>query len=206
MDTRQKILERSEMLFIKYGIRSITMDDISRELAISKKTLYQFFDNKAELIRQIVSDFAEKENQAIGDICRQSDNAIAEMLMIGHHVAQSLVKLPPNTLFDLQKYYPESWNLILDLNRKHIYSVVKQNLAKGIKQGLYRPGLNPEIIARLYVGKALLMTDEELFPPADYDRGELFREFIFYHLHGISSPKGLSMLDNFCSPDILKPL
>ena len=190
METKEKILAKSEALFLRYGIRSITMDDIARELGISKKTLYQFVDNKADLIQKVLLEFIEEERRVILEITQSSGNAIEEMLRIGRYITQVLRKLKPTTLFDLQKYYPESWQMIRALNQEHIYGVIKNNLEKGIEQELYRNNLSTDIIARLYVGKSHYLVDEEFFPLRNYERGELYREFILYHMHGILSEKG----------------
>ena len=190
METLEKILSRSEVLFLRYGIRSITMDDIARELGISKKTLYQFVDNKAELIQKVLLQFIEDEQRTIREITQQSSNAIEEMLNIGRYITQVLRRLTPTTLFDLQKYYPESWQMVYMLNQEYIYNVIKSNLERGIQQGFYRPNLHIDIISRLYVGKTNYLIDEDIFPLREYDRGELYREFILYHIHGILSEKG----------------
>ncbi|MCB9285260.1 MAG: TetR/AcrR family transcriptional regulator [Lewinellaceae bacterium] len=190
METIEKILSRSESLFLRFGIRSITMDDIARELGISKKTLYQFVDNKADLIHKVLLQFIEDEQRTIREINQQSSNAIEEMLNIGRYITQVLRKLTPTTLFDLQKYYPESWQMIHKLNQDYIFSIIRNNLERGIQQGFYRPNLHVDIISRLYVGKTNYLIDEEVFPLREYDRGELYREFILYHMHGILSEKG----------------
>ncbi|MBK7409291.1 MAG: TetR/AcrR family transcriptional regulator [Saprospirales bacterium] len=190
METIDKILVKSEALFLRYGIRSITMDDIARELGISKKTLYHFVDNKADLIHKVLLQFIEEERRVILEITQSSGNAIEEMLRIGRYITQVLRKLTPTTLFDLQKYYPDSWQMIRALNQEHIYGVIKNNLEQGIEQELYRHNLNTDIIARLYVGKSHYLVDEEFFPLRNYERGQLYLEFILYHMHGILSDKG----------------
>lgn len=190
METKDKILGKSEALFLRYGLRSITMDDIARELGISKKTLYHFVDNKADLIRQVLVQFIEEEKRIIQEITGQPGNAIEEMLSIGRHITQLLRRLTPTTLYDLQKYYPEAWDLVKALNQEHIYSVIKRNLEKGIAERLYRSNLNTNILALLYVGKTQYLVDEDIFPLREYDRGELYREFILYHMHGILSDEG----------------
>ena len=179
---------------MKYGFKSVTMDDIARELGISKKTLYQFVDNKADLIQKVVCKFIDSEQETIDAIQKDSIDAIEEMLNIAKHIIQFLRKLTPTSIFDMQKYYKESWELVHELNNHHIYNVIKANLEKGIQQGYYREDLNPDIIAKIYVGKIPIITDEEIFPGRHYNREQLFREFFSYHIHGIASPKGLLML------------
>ncbi|MCB0642293.1 MAG: TetR/AcrR family transcriptional regulator [Phaeodactylibacter sp.] len=194
MDIRTEIFNRSRALFMKYGLKSVTMDDIARDLGISKKTLYQFVDNKADLIQKVVCLFVDEEQESIDSIQQQADDAIEEMLNIARHIIRFLRSLTPTTIYDLQKYYKESWELVYELNNKHIIEVLKQNIEKGIRQGVYRENLNPEIIAKIYVGKIPIITDEEIFPGREYNREQLFSEFFTYHIHGIASQKGLQHL------------
>ena len=146
METGTRILDKSQELFLRYGIKSITMDDIARELGISKKTLYQYVDNKADLIQQIVVRFIQEEKERIGEICRQSTDAIEEMFNIASHVTQHLRSMAPSTMYDLQKYYREAWKMIEALNQQHIYNIIRENIEKGIRQGIYRKDINPDIM------------------------------------------------------------
>jgi len=195
MTVKQQILEKAEGLFLRLGIRSVTMEELSRELGISKKTLYQFVDNKADLINQIILNSTENEKRCIAQFREKSKDAIEEMLAIAEFVLETLRKISPAAIYDLQKYYRESWNAMETMHKKYIYATIRENLERGIEQGIYRADLNPDIIAKLYVGKTSFITDEEVFPLQDYRRDELYEEFINYHIHGIASPKGLELLE-----------
>lgn len=178
---------------MRYGIKSVTMDDIARELGISKKTLYKFVENKADLIQKIFHEYIKCEKGEMDQILHASANAIEEIQNIGKYVIQQLRELAPTVLYDLQKYYRESWTLLQSLHQQYIYQVIKANLERGIKEGLYREDLDSDIIAKLYVGKTSLLVDEGLFPLKRYDKGSLFKEYIKYHVQGIASPKGLKL-------------
>ena len=195
MDVKQQILKRAMDLFMRYGIKSVTMDDLSRQLGISKKTLYQYVSNKNDLITQIFMQKVEHEKKIMAEIRENSTDAIDEILKIAAYVIDELRELSPTTVYDLQKYYQEAWKQMESLHQKHIYAIIRENLQWGMKQGFYRENLNPDIIAKLYVGKTSLVVDEELFPTREYNMSDLFREYIYYHIHGIASPKGLTLLD-----------
>lgn len=171
------------------------MDDLARELGVSKKTLYQYIENKADLISQIILNHVEEETDCINNICDQTLNAVEQMLVIGKYVVQQLGKISPTVVYDLKKYYRQSWELMEMLHRQHVYQVIVKNIEKGIKEGLYRENLNTDVIAKLYVGKTFLLVDEDIFPLKNYEKEHLFREFIFYHLFGIVSQKGLKTLE-----------
>ena len=195
MNTENLILGKSEALFMRYGIRSVTMDDIARELGISKKTLYQFVDNKADLIKKIVHQFCDEEQIALDAIREASTDAIHEMLTMAKHVTQMLRRVKPTAIYDLQKYYRETWHFMEDIHKEQFYSIIKSNLEKGIEEGLYRTDIHPEIIAKFYVGKMLILVDEQIFPLKDFNKEDLFNEFFLYHIRGVASAKGLEALE-----------
>ena len=194
MDLKKKILTGAELMFLRNGFKSVTMDDIARQLGMSKKTLYQFVDNKADLVAQVLQHHSKTEIAEIAEIRSHAKNAINEILEIAKYVIQILRTLPPGLMFDLQKYYRKSWELMNEVHEEHIYSLIKSNIEWGIAEGLYRSDFNPDVIAKLYVAKSMIVVDEKLFPLKKYNKENLYREYINYHIHGIASQKGLKVL------------
>ncbi|MCF8238859.1 MAG: TetR/AcrR family transcriptional regulator [Saprospiraceae bacterium] len=194
MSTHQQILEMAETLFFRFGVKSVTMDDVAAELGISKKTLYQAVPTKAELIDQIVENHIRAEVAMIEDQRARSANAIDEMLAITNMVGETLGRITPLLLFDLRKYYRQTWVKINQLHRDHIFQIIRRNLEKGQAEGLYRLHFDPAIIARLYVVKALAVIDEKIFPHDQLDMSELVRNHLTYHLHGVLSDAGRQYL------------
>jgi AcrR family transcriptional regulator len=191
---KQDIIKASFELFMRYGIKSVTMDDIARELGISKKTLYQYVSNKAELIEQIFQAHVSEEKCMTEEIRSTSSDALEEMLRIGRYVVEKLRSMSPTTVYDLRKYYGTIWKRMESQMKQHVYGVISDNIERGIRQGIYRSELNPEIIARLYVGKSVLVADEDVFESGKYDLATLHQEYIRYHIHGIASEKGRQLL------------
>lgn len=180
---------------MRYGIKSITMDDIARKLGISKKTLYEHISNKDELIKQIFECKVAEEKKMMAYYRDHSDDAIEEILRITEFVLHTLRKLSPTTVYDLQKYYRNTWKMMESLHHQHYYELIKDNLERGMKQGVYRSDMDADIIAKLYVGSSSFVTDEDWFPVRQYQLDELFLQHMTYHLHGIASPKGLALLE-----------
>ncbi|MFT4664873.1 MAG: AcrR family transcriptional regulator [Polaribacter sp.] len=199
MGTKKKILLAIEQLFMKYGIKSVTMDDIARSLGMSKKTLYQYVDNKANLIHKVMEQHIETELEAMAQIRSESKDAIDEMLGISKHVTQMLREMSPTTVYDMHKYYRKTWDMVEAFHQEHIYEFIKINLEKGVKEGLYRKDFDPDIIAKFYVAKTLLVVDEEIFPLRNYNKEKLFNAFLEYHIHGVASAKGLKKLEQYLS-------
>lgn len=171
------------------------MDDVSKELGISKKTLYQYVENKKDLISKVLVQAIDAEKEVMELVKAQSANAIDEMLLISKYVTQKLRELHPGAMFDLQKYYREAWQKMEAYHQDYISEKIKENIDRGQKEGLYRTDVDSDIIAKLYVNKTMVMVDESIFPLAEYNRENLFREYIFYHLRGIASSKGLKLLE-----------
>ncbi len=194
MNWKDKILPIVFELYMKYGIKSISMDDISRALGISKKSLYEVIKGKDELVHQIVHFHISNERKETQVIIEKSSNAIEVMFLTTRHVLKYMRKMSPSLLFDLKKYYPEVWNTIEESHFGYIKEVIQNNMIRGQSEGLYRIDFNPEIIAKLYISNALTVTNTEIFPLDQYDRVQLFEELINYHLQGITTDVGKETL------------
>ncbi len=197
MDKGHIILEKVQELFMRYGIKSVTMDDVSRALGISKKTLYQYVDNKSDLIQKMMRRHIEQEKQDICAIREQAKNAVEEMILVARHVLSMLKEMNPSVIYDLQKYYRESWDTLQELHRIYIFEFIAENIKNGIKEGLYRDDINADVLGRLYAGQMDIILDEKLFPPKSFGTQAIYSEFIAYHIRGIASPTGLDMFNNY---------
>lgn len=197
MDQKEQILAGAEELFMRYGIKSVTMDDVSRKIGISKKTLYQYVENKADLIEKIFQRSCDFEIKMMADLREKSKGAIDEMFKLAEYVVEMLRNMSPSVVYDLKKYYHSTWDKIESLHNVHVYNLIRENIELGKKQGVYRSEVNTDIVAKLYVGKTSLLVDGDLFPIKDYNQADLFKTYFSYHIHGIASPKGLSLLDKY---------
>lgn len=195
MQLSDRILTKAENLFFKYGVKSISMDDLARQLGISKKTLYQSVENKKDLIMQVFQNHIQKEIEAIAQIRTEAADAIDEMIGVALYVIPTLRKISPTLIYDMKKYYSEVWNMMEGYNNQEIYQMIKENIERGKKEEIYREEVHTDIIAKLYVGKCLIVIDEELFPLRDYDKENLLKEHMKYHIRGIATTKGLRMLE-----------
>jgi AcrR family transcriptional regulator len=132
-ETKLGIQQKAQNLFFKYGIKSVTMDDIARELTISKKTLYQFFENKTDILQSIAHANKARDIEMIGAIVKKSKDAIDEMLHIAKYVTNELSQITSQTaLYDMQKYYPEIWIQYMEFQQEFIYEQIKKNVTDPI--------------------------------------------------------------------------
>ena len=190
VNQKHEILAVSSKLYMKHGIRSVSMDDLARHIGISKKTIYQYYENKEALVEDIVQLHCEKEKMEIEGILKHSSNAIDEMHQIAKMVLRTLGEVSSGTMFDLQKYYRKQWKKITELEKKLTFEVIKGNLIRGKAAGIYRDTVNEDIVARLYVEIAHSIVDDDIFSMREFEKQELYKQAFHYHINGILSPKG----------------
>ena len=195
MEPKQQIVMKARVLFMRYGIKSVSMDDLARELGMSKKTVYQYVENKADLIQKVFEDHLEEEKQALAQYRSNATNAIDEMLQIARHMIRALRTYSVTVMYDLQKYYRSTWQLMSNVHEQHFFRVIKDNLERGIAEGMYRQDMDPDVVARLYISKSSSAADQDCFPLKDYPLEELFIELMNYHLHGIVSQQGRQTME-----------
>lgn len=196
METKDKelLILAVTQLFMKYGIKSLTMDDISSHLGISKKTLYIFVTDKKDLVKQCVELLINSEQCALSDLVTLKGNAIDELFNVNRRISEKLQNVQPAVIFDLQKYYPEAWKIMENHKQCFIYEMVVENIKTGIKKELYRENVTPEIVAKIYVALIDKMFDTEFFPVNKFSFEVLHREIARYHVRGIASEKGANYL------------
>ena len=196
MFTEQQVkwLKRVEDLFLRYGIKSISMDDVARELGISKKTLYQFVDSKDDLVNKMLERHIDEEKKQCDQLFHVAGNAVEEMFLVIDNNAQQLQQMKANIVYDLQKYHRDAWEMIRDFQRSFLYTIIRKNLERGISEGLYRSDINVDIVAKMHIALSFQMFDEDIFPQNAYPKAGLFREFLLHYLYGIVSDKGLQLL------------
>ena len=192
-----RILEGAEELFFKAGIRSVTMDDIARHLGMSKKTIYQFYKDKDELVKALVMKRLEADKCAMHNLSEQSDNVIEEMIMMMKCSEEIFSKTNPILIHDLQKYHPEAWQMFQSFKADFVVETIGQLLLRGIEQGLVRPEIDPEILARMRVWQIELGFNTAVFPQGSFNPWKVHMQFLEHFTYGICTPKGHSMLNQY---------
>jgi AcrR family transcriptional regulator len=191
----KQILLKVRELYMRYGIKSITMDDVASQLGISKKTLYKQVRDKDDLVGKIVDQEIEIQQNDSTCIMDKDLNAIEELLMVSKMVNLKLKQVNPATEFDLKKYYPNHYQKLVNARRNRMYLNVVANLVKGKKEGLYRDDLNHDIIGKLQVSRVESMLDNEIFSIDEFTSPKFFQEIFVYHIRGIANKKGIDFLE-----------
>lgn len=193
---KNKILEKASELFLTFGVKTITMDEIAEKMAISKKTIYEHYKNKTDLIRATSHFVFDKISARITAICDDKVNiSPIQALFDIDEVVSECVDDDNTVEFQLQKYYPEIAQSLNEKKFKLITESVTENLEQGIATGLYRPDLNLPIIARFYFSSTIAIKSSELFSPKDYKTTEIMRTYLVYHVRAIATPKGIKQLE-----------
>ena len=196
MDEKKlNFLMQASEVFMKYGIKSVTMDELARQLGISKKTIYTFVKDKNELVESCLLLSHQKENEEINNACDESRNAIDELLTIGMIISERLKSIHPSIFFDLQRYHADVFRRFNEQSQEFIKECVVNNLNKGMSEGYYRENLNVEIMARMYLLFIDTLFKGEVFPITEFGYNTVHSEYFRYHVRGISSRKGLDYLD-----------
>ncbi|MDA0178224.1 MULTISPECIES: TetR/AcrR family transcriptional regulator [Mesoflavibacter] len=192
---REKILDKSADLFLNYGFKSVTMDDIANALGISKKTIYQHFDNKTKLVEATTLHMFHIISEGINCICALEKNPIEEIYEIKRFVMEHLKDEKSSPQHQLQKYYPKIFESLKSKQYCVMEDCVINNLNRGVNSGLYRKTIDIQFICRLYFNSMMSLKDKELFPLKNFSMNMLMDNFLEYHVRGICTPKGLDILN-----------
>lgn len=182
-------------LYNRFGIKSVTMDDIARELGISKKTLYECIEDKSELVKHVMEMVYRYHGEKLYEITNKNLNAIEELFEVNRYMTQMIKEQNPTLGYDLQKYYPELQKALMQEQRHRMHEAIRQNLIKGISQGLYRKEMNVDIISKLHMTRMEYRYRQDNYQINDIDSQEVMREIFIYHLHGIANANGIKILN-----------
>jgi len=196
MESRaEQIIPLVFKLYQRYGIKSVTMDDVSHHLGISKKTLYEFFNDKEDLVRQVQLWDYDRRLGYFQEIEKKKLNAIEELFEVYQLIKKIFREFNPSVEYDIRKYYPSMYAQIKEIKRARLYEHSLKNLNKGIQEGLYRHDLNASVLARLHVFRVENILESELFPVEELTSINVFHEIFIYHLNGILSEAGREVLE-----------
>ena len=194
IDTKQRIKQAAHNLVMQYGIRSVSMDDIAANLGMSKKTIYQYFKDKDELVEAVVDDIIDT-NQCVCNADREkADNAVHEIFLVMDMMVEMFKTMNPSILFDMQKYHPAAFVKFQKHRNDYLYNICRQNLERGIAEELYRPEINIDIMARYRVETMLTAFNPEFQRSVKQSLLKIEEEIITHYLFGLVSLKGYKLI------------
>jgi AcrR family transcriptional regulator len=194
---KDTILKAVANLFLKYGIRSVSMDDIAHHMAISKKTLYQYFEDKNDLVKQVTTILLEERMKEYLETPDCSSNAIEELFSIAKLLRKHFRELNPALMYDLQKYHPDGWALFLKHENDVVYHSVVDNLERGVAECYFRDEIDVNVLAKMRVEQIHLSFDERLYPKDDFDFTDVQIQLFDHFVHGVLTESGLELYKNY---------
>lgn len=195
-DTKQ-IFEKVGKLFRKYGIKSITMDDISRELGISKKTLYQIVSDKAELVEQVMMNNFNEFKASVSQITSKKYDPVMQLIKLNIQVLEHLKTFSPAVEYDLRKYYQPTFEKIKNNHIGLLKEFIFRNIETGKNAGIYRTNLDTEILTKLHVARIEQAPHTDLFTLEEYTSPGFAREVCIAHLKSLVSEKGQELVEKY---------
>jgi AcrR family transcriptional regulator len=197
MDVKERILSKASDLFTRYGIRSITMDEIAAQLGISKKTIYQFFTDKDDMVSAVVDrEIAGSEMECV-QFRDQSENAVHQVFLAMEHLEEMLTCTNPLMLYDLEKHHPRSFKKLKEYKYHFLHRILMDNLQSGIQEELYRPEIQMDIVAKCRMESAFLVFNQDVFPHNRYKISEVNFELAMLFLHGVTTAKGKKLIEKY---------
>lgn len=194
---KEGIIQQASTLFLQYGFKSVTMDDLAESMRISKKTLYMHFDNKQQLVGESAQFIFDGACHEIETIKATSEHPIDEFYRVKSAMLKYFQNESASPIYQLQKYYPDIYSMLKDQEYERLGGLVQSSLKTGITTGLFRPNIDVDFVSRLYINGMRGIRDIAIFPQADFNIKTLFESYLEYHARAIVTAKGLAILNNY---------
>ena len=195
MDNKERILAAAFELFFRYGIKSVTMDDIAKHLSMSKKTIYLYFRDKDEVVHTLMERTLEKDREDFHTIAEKALNVVEEVFEMMRKMNDIFSTVNPNIFYDLRKYHPQTWDLFHKFKTEFIVEQVENSLEKGKKDGFVRADVNSKLLAKLRGEEIEMGFNSALFPPDKFRILDVQIAFVEHFLYGICTLKGHKLIN-----------
>lgn len=194
---KERIQEKAAELYLRFGIRSVTMDEIASQLGISKKTIYQSFADKEELVAAVFMDMMNDcKVDCVADKER-AENAIHELFLAMDMLEALFKTMNPYVLYDLERFHPAIFSKFLQFKNDFLYKMIRDNLEWGIKEELFRPELDIEIISRYRIGTAMISMNVDIFPNNKFNVVQVEQHLLLLYAYGVATPKGVKLIHKY---------
>ncbi len=192
----QELIEPIKELFYRYGLKNLNMDELSRRLGISKKTLYTFVKNKEELVEKVFLYEETKIMKLSQEIDNYPINAIEKLLKISQLVHDEMKRINPMIRFEMSKYYHHTFEAYMEKKRQSVYEGMKINILQGIEEKIYRDDINVDLVATIYLNSFIELHNSEICKILDINFIQLFEVMFENHIRAISTPLGLAFFES----------
>jgi AcrR family transcriptional regulator len=196
MDSRERIIEVAAEMFSTYGMKAVTMDSLAAQLGMSKRTIYEIFADKDELLIGVLQAMAERQNMLVKKVLDESGNAIIAIFKLLEFNSEHFQNMSPAFQADLKRFHH---NVLMKKAEKSMmpdYSSNRIVIEKGIKQKLFRNDINADLVNRSLFNIARSVMDNELYPFDLFSRREVLKNGLINYLRGISTPEGIELINS----------
>lgn len=197
MEVPARIMDTAFGLFRQYGTRSITMDDIAMALGASKKTLYAHFKDKDDLVVQSIARFLNHIITSSNELPLKAKNAIEELFLVMQLMHENFRQVNPVVMPDLQKFHPAAFQLFQDHREGFMNEMVRLNLERGIREGIYRPGLKLTVLSKFRTLAMTLCLQADAFHLQGQDMWEVQQVLVEHFLYGVASKEGYDLITHY---------
>jgi len=204
MEVKERILVKAHELFNRYGIRSVSMDDIAAPLGMSKKTLYQYYTDKDELVDAVFSLVMDENREQCLQDKQLAENAIHEVFLAFDMVQEMFSNMNPSILFDMEKYHPACFKKFQEYKNGFLYQMVQLNLERGIKEEIYRTDIDVDIMIRYRLHSIMLAFNPDVFPNNRNNLVHIEQQLQEHFLHGLATAKGQKLIQKYKNQRIKK--
>mgnify|MGYP000524506101 FL=1 len=192
-----KILFKARDLMLQSGLRQVTMDDLAHQLGISKKTIYQYYKDKDDLVKAVVNLELKDHEITCKDCKSKAENAIHEMFLLMENMKAMTQTMNPNSMMELEKHFSNAFDMIKNHKDEFLFSLIKQNLMKGIEEGCYRKDLDIDIISKFRLETVFIPFNLHLFPLSKFNSLEVHTQLMEHFVYGLMTIKGHELMDRY---------
>jgi AcrR family transcriptional regulator len=197
MEAKERIMVKAEELFMQYGIRSVSMDDIANSLGMSKKTLYQYYADKDELVEAVVESHITGIQDDCLDCRKDAKDAIHEIFISLERIMEEFNNMNPMLLYDMEKFHFKAYQRFREHKDKFLAQIIRDNIEWGISDELYRADFNIDIMCKFRIESMMIPFNVALFPPGKYNLATLSEQIIEHFVYGMASIKGHKLIQKY---------
>ena len=199
LEVKEYIVVEADKLFCQFGFKSVTMDDIAKHLGMSKKTIYQHFKDKDELVNILIDDKLSNQDCNMDFCAKNAENAVQEIFFAIDNISELLTNMNPKLFYDLQKYHPKAWITFQEFKEEKLGKTILVNLERGIAEGFYRSEINIEILAQMRLEQVNLLFGQQIadYTMNKYNLAQVMIEITSHFLYGICNEKGLLLMKEY---------
>lgn len=197
MEPKERIQQKAHELFNRYGIRSVSMDEIAAQVGMSKKTVYQYYVDKHELVAAVFNDImSHNQHQCQADRSR-AENALHEVFLAFDMMQEMFAEMNPSVLYEMEKYHPAAFEQFKQFRDCFLYQTIRQNLERGIAEELYRPDIDVDVLTRYRIHSMMLAFNVEVFPNNRTHLVHIEQQLLELFLYGLATAKGQKLIQRY---------